>query len=101
MTPVRFGLVVLPAVAFALTVYAVRPVTPAVAPRRLAVVRGAVVVGAFGVLAVEGLSAAGWLTAAGIGIAWGLGVAAAGFGAWLRFKKAQGDASDAGPRTAP
>lgn len=99
MTPVRSGLVVLPIVTFLLTMYAVRPVTPAVAPRRLAVVRAAVIVGAFGVLAVEALSAAGWLTAVGVGAAWVAAAAIAGAGAWLRFRKMPDDALRAGPRT--
>jgi hypothetical protein len=100
MTPVRFGLVALPVVTFLLTVYAVRPVTPAVAPRRLAVVRAAVIVGAFGVLAVEALSAVGWLTTGGVSAAWVTAAAAAGFGAWLRFRKMPDDRVGAGLRTA-
>jgi hypothetical protein len=99
MTPVRYGLVALPVVTFVLTVYAVRPVTPAVAPRRLAVARAAVLVGAFGVLTVELLSAAGWLTAAGVGAAWVVAVAAAGVGAWLRLRRSHGDAHRTAPRT--
>ncbi|GAA0911258.1 hypothetical protein GCM10009558_017310 [Virgisporangium aurantiacum] len=94
MTTVRFGLVVLPIVTFLLTLYAVRPVTSAVAPRRLAVVRAAVIVGAFGVLAVEALSGVG------ISAAWVAAAAAAGVGAWLRFRKMPDDASSVAPRTA-
>ncbi|GIJ65157.1 hypothetical protein [Virgisporangium ochraceum] len=97
MTPVRFGLVALPLVTFALTVYAVRPVTPARAPRRLAVARASVLVGTFGVLTVEGLSAVGRLTTGGVVAVWVAAVAAAGVGAW--FRKGRGDGHSPSPRT--
>lgn len=87
MNPVRFGLVALPVVTFLLTAYAARPVTPAIAPHRLAVVRAAVIVGAFGVLTVELLSAAGWLTAVGVGAVWVVAVALSGLAAFLRSKR--------------
>jgi hypothetical protein len=99
MASVRYGLVALPVVTFLLTVYAARPVTPAVAPRRLAVARAAVLVGAFGVLTVELLSAVGWLTAAGVGVTWVAAVAAAGVGAWLRSRRSHGDAHRIHPRS--
>lgn len=92
MTPVRFGLVALPVVTYVLTFYAVRPVTPARAPRRLAAARAAVLVGTFGVLSVEGLSAAGLLTVGGVSAAWVAAVALAGVAAWLCRRKPHGDA---------
>jgi hypothetical protein len=99
MTPVRFGLVALPIVTFLLTMYAVRPVTPARAPRRLAVARAAVLVGTFGMLTVEVLSALGWLTVAGIVAVWVAAVAGAGVGAWSRWRKSQGDGHSPAPLT--
>jgi hypothetical protein len=83
----------LPAAAVAGACYALRPQAPAadaaavVAPLRLAIVRAAVVVGAYAVVGVEVLSAAGALDAAGVTVLWVLGLAAAGTGVVLRYRR--------------
>src|SRR5437764_8407264 len=65
------------------------PAGECVAPVRLAVLRAALVVGAFGVLATEALSALHALTPAGVRAAWALAVVVAG-GLALRRVRAVG-----------
>ena len=87
MTSVRLGLVALPIVTSLLTLYAVRPVAPAIGAGRLAVARAAVLVGAFGVASVEILSGLRWLTTAGVLGAWVVALVAALAAAWLRLRR--------------
>ncbi len=87
MNTVRYGLVVLPLATLLLTWYAVRPIQPVVAPRRLAAARASVLVGAYGVGSVEALSALHRLTVGSVVAVWLLAVAGATAAALLRRRR--------------
>ncbi|GAA4679007.1 hypothetical protein GCM10023263_12750 [Phytohabitans rumicis] len=73
-----------PPLAFAAIAYALRPSAEVVAPRRLAAVRAALVVGGYAVLSVEVLGAFDALTAPALALAWLVGLLAAVVLAWRR-----------------
>ncbi|MER7166437.1 glycosyltransferase family 39 protein [Micromonospora sp. NPDC000207] len=83
-----FLLVILPVATVAALTYALRPFgTTPVAPLRLAVVRAALLTGAYAVGVVELLGAVGGLTAPAFALAWVVALAAAGAAAWLRHRR--------------
>ncbi|MDO3703528.1 hypothetical protein Q3W71_17800 [Micromonospora sp. C28SCA-DRY-2] len=96
MSAAGYPLALAPVAALLLLTVALRPAAPgAVAPLRLAVVRAALVTGAFAVLAVELLGALRLLTRPAFAVAWLLFLAAAGAAAgWRRRRDA---ARPAGP----
>jgi hypothetical protein len=98
----------------AVLAYAVRPARPTTAPGRLAVIRAALVVGAFGVLTVEALGRLSRLTAPAIGLAWAGAFVGAAVAAILRRRRdraaeaaawtaarSSGTATAAAPTTGP
>ncbi|HEV7896893.1 MAG TPA: hypothetical protein VGP31_03495 [Planosporangium sp.] len=87
MRPLALLLTVLPAATLAAASYSLRPTQPVVGAKRLAVVRAAVVVGAYAVVSVEVLSAVGLLTRAGAGVVWVAGLVTATAGAVIRHRR--------------
>ncbi len=77
----------LPAVTYALTAYAVRPVARVFAPVRLALVRAALVVAGVAAVLVEGLSLVHGLTGPAMITVWSVAVLVAGAGAVARHRR--------------
>ncbi|MDG4794609.1 hypothetical protein [Micromonospora sp. WMMD1082] len=90
MSAAGFPLVLAPVAALALLTVALRPrAVDVTAPRRLAVIRAALAVGAFAVLTVEVLGALRLLTAPAFAVAWLLFLAVAALAAgWRRRREA-------------
>ncbi|GAB3854771.1 hypothetical protein GCM10029963_48330 [Micromonospora andamanensis] len=102
MSAAGFPFVLVPVAALALLSVALRPrVVDTVAPRRLALVRATVAVGAFAVATVEVLGALRLLTAPAFGLAWLLFLAVAALAAaWRRRVDARIREQDATGRLA-
>ncbi|MFF0174399.1 glycosyltransferase family 39 protein [Micromonospora profundi] len=102
MSAAGFLLAVLPAASVLLLTVATRPRrTDTVAPLRLAVVRAALLTGAYAVLVVELLGALHALTRPAFVVAWLLFLLAAGAAAVLRQRQAAAQPQVAAPRPVP
>ncbi|WLS47105.1 hypothetical protein Q3V37_07635 [Micromonospora profundi] len=102
MSAAGFLLAVLPAASVLLLTVATRPRrTDTVAPLRLAVVRAALLTGAYAVLVVELLGALHALTRPAFVVAWLLFLLAAGTAAVLRQRQAAAQPQVAAPRPVP
>ncbi|MGC9666974.1 hypothetical protein ACNTMW_10520 [Planosporangium sp. 12N6] len=87
MRPLALALATLPVATVAATTYALRPTDQVVGRERLAVIRAAVVVGAYAILSNELLSAIGMLNRTGASIVWLVGLVAAAAGAMIRYRR--------------